>query len=396
VFQYFINRAICREALDSFGAGLDDALRRRLLVRVSLRQKLMVSVTGVSVVVVVFAMLLATVHSGAPVERNATRVQAAFLEVELGPMLPGDVADVRALAERGRALGIADDVLLLDVERGDVLVGDAGLLSSVEVDVVRGAASGQSTDVDSTNAFAWRRVPGSPVAVVAVTGWRSLRGEVGSLAAVFVGLLVMSALVSFGLAFVLSGDVGTRSRELTEAAARVASGDLRATVRMEAEDELGDLARAFGAMTEALRAAVSGVVDAADQVERAAEDIASIASVVSHGAQEQNQGVQRAVTTMERINEQVSGISSSAQELNTLVEESWSRSRAARSSRWAPRATSSTTRPVCSRPRSRRWPPRSRRWCVASRRSTPTPAACPTRRTTLPRAWRRWRARSGR
>jgi methyl-accepting chemotaxis protein len=323
VFHYFINRSICRDYLEEFGARIGDpAVRDRHVARISLRAKLMVSITGVSVVVVVFAMLLATSHSGAPVERNASRAQAGLLDVALATLEPGETPDTGIWTERARALGVAEHVLLVDVDSGEVVGGDASRLSQVELDTLRTADRGDGTGVDSSNAFAWASVPGTPLALVAATDWATLRGDVNGLAGMFGGLLAMAALISYGLAWLLSEDVGRRSQELKDAAARIAAGDLRTSIRMQSEDELGELAGAFAAMTEALRTAVSGVIQAADHVERAADDIAGIATVVSGEAQSQNEGVQRAATTMERINEQVAGISASAQELNTLVEES--------------------------------------------------------------------------
>lgn len=328
VFHYFINKAICKEPLEELGFRLEDeALRRRNATRLTLRLKLMVSVTGVSVVIVVFAMLLATVHSGAPVERNATRVQTAFLDAELRAMGPGSarssvVSARRTIAERARDLKIADDVVLIDLESGAVLGKDRANLSPMEMAAITTVARGESTAIDSSHAFIWERVPDTQLVMVVVSEWSTLRGDWAELGVVFGGLLAMAALLSFMLAAYLSREVSARSLELEEAALRVAAGDLRVTVRMEAEDEIGDLARSFAGMATALRTAVSGVVGAADHVERAAEGIAGIATVVSRGAEEQNQGVRHAVTTMERINAQVGGVAAAAGELNGLVEES--------------------------------------------------------------------------
>ena len=323
VFHYFINKRICAALLDDMGMRIgDEDLRRRHLTRVTLRRKLLVSVTGVSLVIVVFAMFLAMVHSGAPVERNATRVQAAFLASELRGLASGGSPDPGAITERARDLEIASHVLLLDPADGRDASRAAGLLSDVELEVIRQSDRGVSTEVDSSSAFAWERVPGSGATLVALTPWSALRGDVKTVGIVFGGLFAMAALLSFMLATNLANDVSSRALELEEVVARVAGGDLRITVRMEAEDELGDLARAFAGMAGARRVAVSGVVDAANHVERTAEDIAGIARVVGRGAQTQSQGVQRAVTTMGHIHDQVGGIASAAQELNSLVEES--------------------------------------------------------------------------
>ncbi len=323
VFHYFINKRLCGGLLDELGLRIgDEAVRRENVTRVTLRHKLLVSVTGVSVVIVVFAMCLAMVHSGAPVERNATRVQAAFLAAELRGLSSGMPLDAEAVATRARDLQIASQVLLLDSAVPPGRRNSVAPLTDVELEVILGSPSGRSTELDSGSAFAWMRVPGTGSTLVAVTPWPALRGEVQKLGLVFGGLFAMAALLSFMLASYLANDVSSRAIELTEAVTRVAAGDLRVTVRMEAEDELGGLARSFEGMASALRIAVRGVVDAANHVERTAEDIAGIASVVSRGTRTQGQGVQRAVGTMGHINDQVGGIASAARELNALVEES--------------------------------------------------------------------------
>jgi methyl-accepting chemotaxis protein len=75
-------------------------------------------------------------------------------------------------------------------------------------------------------------------------------------------------------------------------------------------------------MAGALREAVSGVANTANLVESTAGEIVTITETVSRGADDQSQGVQEAVTTMERVTLQVTGISAAAGELNMLVEES--------------------------------------------------------------------------
>jgi len=116
--------------------------------------------------------------------------------------------------------------------------------------------------------------------------------------------------------------VGARTDLLASAAARLTSGDLRTQVAMEAEDELGDLGLAFAAMADALRATVGRVAETADLIESKSTELASISEAVGGGAGDQSRGVREAVGAMERMKDQVTGITETAQELNLVVEES--------------------------------------------------------------------------
>ncbi|MBW2229950.1 MAG: methyl-accepting chemotaxis protein [Deltaproteobacteria bacterium] len=322
-FHYFINKEMCRELLGALAARMPDRNERREhTASVTLRQKLMVSITGVCLVIVVFAMFLSLVRSGRPIEVNVTRIQSAFLEESIESMALGEMLDWREAAGRARRLQIAEEMVVLDAANGRVLEGDPLLLSEVEKAYVAARPTGDSTELDSNNAMAWKRIPGEDVIVVAVSRWESVRGDRAELWSVFLAVALVSAGIAFALAYCLSRDVGTRTLELKEAAERLAEGDLRDVALPEAEDELGELARAFEAMAGALREAVGGVAEAANFVESTASEIVSITSKVAENADAQSKGVQEAATTMEGINAQLGGISSSAGELNMLVEES--------------------------------------------------------------------------
>jgi methyl-accepting chemotaxis protein len=362
VFNYFVSKEMCKGLLEGLAYRLGDReLRRSHMTRVSLQRKLMVSVIGFSLVTIVFAMFLSLTRSSDPLELNATQTQLAYLEelaseaeaharaavpaegAEEGEIEDAELAsggetvdfeepdskapdsaqiDWQTAAETARRLRIADHILLLDVETGAVLQGPGKLLGDREVELVLASARGNSRGLDSPNAFSWMSLPGGEIVAVAVTPWSVIRGDLLPTMLVFFGAVLACTVISFLLAFCLSRDVGSRINDLIEAAERLASGDLRAMVLLEAEDELGELAHAFESMALALRTTVGGVAEAANLVESTAGEIESITAKIAGGARGQSAGVQSAVSATERMDVQVSGISKSAQELNLLVEES--------------------------------------------------------------------------
>ncbi len=326
IFHYFINRGTCRGVLDQIGAVMGAALDQKMhTTRVSLRDKLVISVTSVSLVTVVFAMFLALVQSSEPLERNAAAIQLAYLEevrTELAYASGASDVEFTEIVERARRLRIAEDIVVLSGAEGVVTHGSANRLSEIEMQMIRASSQGTSVEVDSPGVVAWVEVPSIGIKLAAVTPWSTVRGATGGFVWLFVGVVLMAGLISYFLAQLLSRDVGRRTVELKEAASRMASGDLRTSIQWVADDEIGDLACAFDEMAAALRSAVAGVATGADKVDDTAGEIAGIAEIVSDSADAQNAGVKEALRATERMNAEVSGIAASSQELNMLVEES--------------------------------------------------------------------------
>ncbi|MCZ6464856.1 MAG: methyl-accepting chemotaxis protein [Proteobacteria bacterium] len=329
IFMYFVFKSHLGELLRTLASRLDGPeIRARLVHPVSLRSKLFVSVTGVTFVTVTFAMFLAFATSSRRLEANATLSHARYLE-EVAPTLEAGGPDaLSAASAQARRLGIAADLLWVDVAEGRVVAGPSELLYPSELAQITsadGAANrqgGNSLGFDSPNSFAWRPLWDGTSVVVAVTPWSEVTGETRSLEVVFLIMLAVSAAISFGLSRVLAVDVGSATRELQEKVQRMAAGDLRPGRVFESEDELGELARSFESMVTALRETVGRVAEAADQVERNTVGIESASENVARGAAEQGRGVEQAARLLERINDQVAGIAASARELGSLVEES--------------------------------------------------------------------------
>ena len=95
------------------------------------------------------------------------------------------------------------------------------------------------------------------------------------------------------LVFLLAGAVGLFLRRfvvrpvkaVAGASTQLAEGDLSVRVPPMSDDELGDLARAFNAMAEALERSRAEVAKRTDELERSNEELDRFASVVSHDLQ---------------------------------------------------------------------------------------------------------------
>ncbi|MGH0034338.1 MAG: methyl-accepting chemotaxis protein [Myxococcota bacterium] len=327
-FLFFAHRIAFAGLQTGLAEQVADLGRRAELVQtVSIRQKLVVAVTGVTFVTVAFAMCLSYVVSSRRLEASQAGLQGRFLEAAMNDWgadpIPMDGEWFAAIEDRARELGIAGDLLVIDGGRAEVVAGRPDALIGSEIALVSsGGAAGDSLSLDSPNVYAWRQVGADGSLLVAVKSWSAAADGGSGLVGAFVLMLSIAAGIAFALSRVLADDLGDTAVEIRGEVERMASGDLRGGRVLETGDELGSLARSFEQMVAAVRQTVASVTGAADRVDGTAGEIAEIAQSVSTGAKDQAEGVQQAAKLMEGVNRQVEGVSQAAQELNLLVEES--------------------------------------------------------------------------
>jgi len=188
-------------------------------------------------------------------------------------------------------------------------------------DLVEVEPFGDSRRFDSPNTFAWQTLWDDRV-LVAYAPWTVLAGASSDMWQIFAALLLLSSAIALGLGLMLSRDVAAGVEAVRAEVMRVADGDLSSGRVFDSEDELGDLARGFQRMAGFLRGTVGQMIDAADRVENAASEFASVGDAVAEASSEQRNQVRRASEQMEGIRAEVQGIAESAQSLNTFMEES--------------------------------------------------------------------------
>ena len=302
----------------------DPAVRRSLVVPVSLRAKLLVCVTGVTIMPVIFAVLLAHTEATRALRDFTIGWQdgvldAARLRLDSGEQLAGPAGPRLAQFPVPIEVGIVDLATPATSELGGKL--EADIVASLREAVAEGHVSGDSARLRAAHVFAWRALPGGRL-LIALSPAERLRLDQSALWTVFALLLVVSTSLAVSLAWLLAQDVSQATAALRGEAERLASGDLRRGEVYESEDELGELSRSFEAMASSLRATVGRVSEAADRVEATAGEMAGVSEAVSSVTADQVKGIQQTTTSMEAINRQVRGIADSSQTLNVSVEES--------------------------------------------------------------------------
>ena len=102
------------------------------------------------------------------------------------------------------------------------------------------------------------------------------------------GVMGVGILLAVTLGIILASLIGRPVRELAENASTIASGDLTVGVTNAAQDEIGQLARAFAQMVTSLRDTITQVEEASAAVAGATSEISSSTEEMAAGAQEQN------------------------------------------------------------------------------------------------------------
>jgi methyl-accepting chemotaxis protein len=136
-----------------------------------------------------------------------------------------------------------------------------------------------------------------------------------------VGLATGLFLVASTLGFVFTGRWMKPVRHMVEISSGVAQGDLRDTLHVDSEDEMGVLAKSLTAMVGNLRGIVENIQEASEQVAASAGQISANAKLITQGAQGQAQAAEETSTSMEEMAASIQTVAGNAQQLATYVEE---------------------------------------------------------------------------
>jgi len=135
------------------------------------------------------------------------------------------------------------------------------------------------------------------------------------------GLMVFGFLVvvfTIIFAFVLvRGIVGPLKKGISFAK-DVASGNLDATVDIDQEDEIGELAKALRGMIGKLREAVSNIITGANNIASASQQVSASAQQLSQGASEQASSVEEVSSTMEQMAANIQQNTDNAQQTDKM------------------------------------------------------------------------------
>lgn len=315
VLLFFLLKHRFKALRESLMAGLPDREAARCLIQpVSLRAKLLIGVTGTLAVTMLYGVTLSQVRASRTAEAGAVRLAArALAALEAGGR--GEMAAARRLE-------LVDHLVRVDPLEDPQLTAVSDRLASFEIAylLAEGLDSGDSLALDSPHYFAWRSLPDGRLAISIVAGER-FAAHVPSLSGITGAFLLLVLLATIAIAWLLASDTEDALHVLSEEVARLASGDLGRGRPLAREDELGVLSAGLEHMAESLGAMIVGVRGTADRVDAAAGEIAAASADLLSTSEEQEAGAQALRASLLSVTGQVSGISSTARELTTSVDD---------------------------------------------------------------------------
>jgi methyl-accepting chemotaxis protein len=129
---------------------------------------------------------------------------------------------------------------------------------------------------------------------------------------IWVGVLILlaGALAGAGVAWIVSGSTSRPVQNLSQAALRIAEGDLTQQILVESQDEVGMLARSFQQMVNRLRELVATLKSASEEMATAAEQLSDHTRAQSAMLERQASGVAETSSTTREL-EQSSSVAAS-------------------------------------------------------------------------------------
>ncbi|MEO5329651.1 MAG: methyl-accepting chemotaxis protein [Magnetococcus sp. THC-1_WYH] len=168
-----------------------------------------------------------------------------------------------------------------------------------EVDGIIKALESQSA-AEALMIEARKKVDG--VVDAAVTDQRGkMEAEVSSASSLIAGGSVTAVVLGVIIAFFLTNTIVNALTQGIAFAKTIANGDLTATVSINQEDEVGQLADALRGMVVKLREVVENVRNSADSVTAGSAELSDSASKMSQGATEQAASVEETSSAMEEM-----------------------------------------------------------------------------------------------
>jgi len=125
---------------------------------------------------------------------------------------------------------------------------------------------------------------------------------------------LVAALIVVGVSLFMGNSLTSPIKKLMELMGKGEQGDLTVSIDLKNEDEIGQLARSFNALTASLRQSLQSVQDASGQVSEATDNISSSSQQLSSGAENQAGSVEELSATMEEMGSSIQEVSDNIQE----------------------------------------------------------------------------------
>lgn len=130
----------------------------------------------------------------------------------------------------------------------------------------------------------------------------------------FVGVLVVTTLLAFGIAMVVKRVVTIRLKELEVVIASVSKGELDKKVRFQSNDEIGHIAESVNVMVSNLRELVSQIHQTTENITSSANQLMESSTQISSGSRQQMDAAMSTSAAVEEISASIEHVAESVRE----------------------------------------------------------------------------------
>ncbi len=114
-------------------------------------------------------------------------------------------------------------------------------------------------------------------------------------------IAIIALFLSVGILFFITRRLLNPLHDLSVFSKSVSSGDLTQKIRIDRNDEIGQVAGSFNEMVERLREIISNIEETADSILSGSNQVSSTSQLLSSGANQQAASVEEVSSTMEQI-----------------------------------------------------------------------------------------------
>jgi methyl-accepting chemotaxis protein len=139
---------------------------------------------------------------------------------------------------------------------------------------------------------------------------------------IIIAVLVLTAIMTFLLAIILTRSIVRPLSDAVKAAEDVARGDLTQTVQQQGRDEVSRLQLALHTMQTNLRDTLQQISGSATQVASAAEELNAVTEEGSRALQQQNDEIEQAATAVNEMTAAVEEVANNAVSTSTASQQS--------------------------------------------------------------------------
>jgi methyl-accepting chemotaxis protein len=127
-----------------------------------------------------------------------------------------------------------------------------------------------------------------------------------------VGMIAVTALITIGLALLLTRSIVLPLSQSLKVAQGVASGDLTGVITVNGKDEPARLQQALKSMQESLRETIRRISDSSSQLASASEELSCVTEDATRGLHQQSQEIEQAATAVNQMTAAVEEVASNA------------------------------------------------------------------------------------